>query len=129
MIDNKEQIKHQSPHLVNINHFLFDDDIFNRLSSWWTWFLVKINKIMINYNVSPSTGGFFLATAEGCSLHLHQKGPSSQKVILADEGTDKGTNGGTGLRKLDIKHYVNCDSRTNSCQGGFTWTVLKESMS
>ena len=49
--------------------------------------------VIIYYKFSPPTGGFFLAPAEGCSLWLHQKGPSGPKVILPDERTDNGFEG------------------------------------
>ena len=35
-----------------------------------------------------ATGGAFLTPAEGRSLRLHQKGPSDNKVILADGRTN-----------------------------------------
>ena len=58
------------------------------------WILIIWLRIFEHYNFSPPTGGFFLATAESCSLWLQHKGPSSPKVILPDEQT-------TGLREVD----------------------------
>ena len=53
----------------------------------------------------PPLGGFFLAPAEGCSIWLHQKGPSGPKVISPVGLTDERT---TGLRELDVFSYL-CD--------------------
>ena len=51
--------------------------------------------IYLHYKSSIPTGGFFLASAEGCSLRMHQKSPLSQKVILPAGRT-------TGLSEFDI---------------------------
>ena len=43
--------------------------------------------------IKPPTGPFLVAPAEGCSLRLHWKCPSSLKVILVDKRTDGWTTG------------------------------------
>ena len=77
------------------------------------WLLILPNKLMFYYTARNcwdchlhwdyyytrnSTGGFFLAPAEGCSLQLQQKGLLGPKVILPDGRTDGRT---TDLRELD----------------------------
>ena len=49
---------------------------------------------IVELKIQP-LGGFFLATAEGCSLWLHQNDPSGPKVILPDKRANRQTVGWT----------------------------------